>query len=252
MAAKRMYFTIGMQMKLLIAETLLALSLFSASFTAMPQQKTYAMLCLGDSYTIGESVAETERFPNQTVKLLEEKGIAVGKPVIIAKTGWTTDELADAIKHWDKENGATFSSEPDVIVTLLIGVNNEYRGRDENEYRTQFAALLSKALKYAHGNRNHVFVISIPDWGATPFAANDPRGRSPQQIGAAIDRFNAINKEESLAAKVHYVDITPISRKAVTHPELVANDGLHPSGKMYAEWSALLAGSIEITVTKDQ
>jgi lysophospholipase L1-like esterase len=222
------------------------------AFTAMPQQKKYAMLCLGDSYTIGESVTENERFPNQTIALLNEKGIAIDKPIIIAKTGWTTDELINGIKDWEKQNPNPFSSEKEVLVTLLIGVNNEFRGMDEAEYRRQFVALLETAIKYAKGNRNHVFVLSIPDWGATPFAANDPRSRPPQQIGQAIDSFNAINKEESLKAKVSYIDITSISRKARSQPELVADDGLHPSGKMYAEWAQLLEEAIEWATAGDK
>jgi len=230
-------------MNLLNIKTLIVLSLFSGAIN-MPDSKKYAMLCLGDSYTIGESVHENERFPNQTAALLGEKGITLDKPIIIAKTGWTTDELMAAIKDWEKQNTHPFEPNKEVLVTLLIGVNNEFRNRDENEYRVQFVSLLNTAVKYAGGNNRHVFVLSIPDWGATPFAANDPRSRSPQQIGQAIDRFNAINKEESLKAHVNYIDITPISRKASSQPVLVANDGLHPSGKMYAEWSELLAKAI--------
>lgn len=208
----------------------------------MPEKK-YRMICLGDSYTIGEAVDERERFPMQTAELLNKQGFEIEKPVIIAKTGWTTDELTAAIKDWESNNKFE-PSDKDVIATLLIGVNNEFRGRDAEEYRKEFDALLAKALSYAGNNANHVFVLSIPDWGATPFAAQDPKHRSPQQIAHEIDAFNTVNREEAAKAKVHYLDITPISRRAPTEPDLVANDGLHPSGKMYAEWAEKLAAQI--------
>lgn len=201
--------------------------------------KHYSILCLGDSYTIGEAVDETERFPEQTVKMLAQQGIHFNKPRIIAKTGWTTDELADAIEQTGLKEKFDF-------VTLLIGVNNEYRGRDLDNYRKEFKALLHTALNYAGNNKNHVVVISIPDWGATPFAAQDPKKRSPQQIAEEIDAFNAVAKQEADKAGVHYIDITPHSRFASNDASLVAQDGLHPSGKMYTYWalqlSKLLAG----------
>jgi lysophospholipase L1-like esterase len=181
-------------------------------------------LALGDSYTIGESVAEADRWPNQLARALK-----VPQPEIIAKTGWTTDELDAAI---DKAN----PHGPYSLVTLLIGVNNQYRGRDEEQYRREFAALLQRAIAFAGGNAQHVIVVSIPDWGVTPFAANRDRAK----IGREIDQFNAINREETLRAKAHYADITPESRGAATDPSLVAGDGLHPSAKMYAQWVALI------------
>lgn len=201
------------------------------------------MLCLGDSYTIGESVTEQERFPMQTVELLKKDGINFDKPTIIAKTGWTTDELAAAIK------GVNYKAHSDnEFVTLLIGVNNQYRDRDAEQYRKEFIELLHTALQYASNKSNHVFVISIPDWGATPFAVNDRRSR--EEIGKAIDLFNSINKEEALKAHVNYIDITPISRQLKEHPDFVAGDGLHPSGKMYREWAKLLAGKIKEVIEK--
>lgn len=208
----------------------------------MPE-KNYHMLCLGDSYTIGESVAEHDRFPMQAVELLKKDGIVFDKPTIIAKTGWTTDELAAAIKE------ANYKAHSDnEFVTLLIGVNNQYRDRDAEQYRKEFIELLHTALNYASGKPNHVFVISIPDWGATPFAANDRR--SPEEIGKAIDVYNAINKQEALKAHVNYIDITPISRQLKEHPEYVAGDGLHPSGKMYGEWAKLLAKKVGEVIAK--
>ena len=195
--------------------------------------KKYTMLCLGDSYTIGQSVSEDERFPDQCVKLLDKQGIHFDKPNIIAKTGWTTDELAQAIVE------AKVTKIFD-CVTLLIGVNNQYRGYDKEVYRKEFKGLLETALKYAGGNHDHVFVVSIPDWGVTPFGANDGKGRSATQIGKEVDEYNSIAKEISQGYKIHYTDINPISKKAAQDPSLIANDGLHPSGKMYAEWAELL------------
>ena len=193
------------------------------------------MLCLGDSYTIGEAVEETERFPMQTVELLIAAGIHFSNPTIVAKTGWTTDELAVAIK--DAKLQETYD-----VVTLLIGVNNQYRGRELDNYRKEFLALLQTSIAYAHGNAAHVFVVSIPDWGVTPFAANDKRGE--KKIGEEIDLFNAINKEEALKAKANYIDITPVSREAKSNAALIATDGLHPSGNMYAAWAKQLSKAI--------
>ena len=181
-------------------------------------------LALGDSYTIGESVVEADRWPNQLSRALK-----IPQPEIIAKTGWTTDELSSAIDKADPRG-------PYSLVTLLIGVNNQYRGRDAEQYRREFAALLQRAIGFAGGNTPHVIVVSIPDWGVTPFAANRDRAK----IGREIDQFNAINREETLRAKARYVDITPESRGAAADPALVAGDGLHPSAKMYAQWVALI------------
>ena len=201
------------------------------------------MLCLGDSYTIGQSVSEDERFPVQTVKILEKERIYFSEPTIIAKTGWTTDELIHAID----EAKVTGSFD---CVTLLIGVNNQYREYDKEVYRKEFIELLQTALKYAGGDRTHVFVVSIPDWGVTPFGANDVKGRSAAKIGTEIDEFNAINREESLKLKVHYTDINPISKKAAQDHSFTADDNLHPSGKMYAEWATLLAKEMQHVYVK--
>ena len=191
-------------------------------------------LALGDSYTIGESVAEEERWPNQLVALVNSsKEIDV---TIIARTGWTTSELWQGIQAANPQG--TYD-----MVSLLIGVNNQYRGYDINEYREEFRFLLEKSIEYAGGNPEHVIVLSIPDWGVTPFAW----GKDTTQIAADIDAYNAINLEESQKAGVHYVDVTPVSREAVNDPTLIAGDGLHPSGKMYAEWAKLaLSVAVEI------
>lgn len=186
-------------------------------------------LALGDSYTIGESVAAADRWPNQLALHLREGGIDIAYPEIIAKTGWTTDELSSAIDA-AKPHG------PYALVTLLIGVNNQYRGRDAEQYRREFGALLQRAIAFAGNDPKRVLVVSIPDWGVTPFAASRDRAK----IGAEIDHFNAINAEETKRAGARYADITPVSRHAATDPTLVAPDGLHPSAKMYTEWVSVI------------
>ena len=181
-------------------------------------------LALGDSYTIGESVDEPERWSNQLADFLKAGGIPT-EVTIIARTGWTTNELWDGIQ-------VNKIDPPYDLVSLLIGVNNQYRGYDINEYRKQFTFLLNKSIEYTGGNPQRVIVLSIPDWGVTPFA----RGQDTQQIAKDIDAYNTINREETEKAGAFYVDITPISRAAASD---VAKDGLHPSGKMYTEWAKL-------------
>ncbi|MCW5908689.1 MAG: SGNH/GDSL hydrolase family protein [Chitinophagales bacterium] len=204
----------------------------------------YTMLCLGDSYTIGEAVEEHERFPMQAVQMLQAKNVVFEKPVIIAKTGWTTDELMQAIA--EQNPVGSFD-----VVTLLIGVNNQYRGRDLENYRNEFHALLQTAVNYTGGNSNHVFVISIPDWGVTPFIAQDAKHRTREQVAAEIDAFNKVNNEVAKALKVHYMDITAHSRQAFEQRELIAGDGLHPSGEMYKHWASELGAGILKHVVND-
>lgn len=187
------------------------------------------VLALGDSYTIGESVAPEERWPVRLAALLRARGLSVASPTIVARTGWTTDELAAGI------DTARPAADYD-IVTLLIGVNNQYRGRSADEYRTQFRALLARAIEFANSRAARVVVLSIPDWGVTPFA----QGRDRARISDEIDRFNAINRDETTRAGARYVDVTPASRRVPTEPALVASDGLHPSGAMYAIWAGLV------------
>lgn len=196
--------------------------------TPIPSKRPVRYLALGDSYTIGESVAENERWPNQLAMMLAGKNIQT-EVTIIARTGWTTDELWQGIQA-DPPRG-TFD-----LVSLLIGVNNQYRGYDIVEYREQFRFLLGKSIEYAGGDKNRVIVLSIPDWGVTPFAS----GRDREQVAKEIDAFNLVNREEAEKAGVRYVDVTPISRQAVNDLSLIASDGLHPSGKMYAEWAKLV------------
>lgn len=197
--------------------------------TDHPMPKT-RYLALGDSYTIGESVAETDRFPVQLAARLKKDGLDLGTPRIIARTGWTTDELDQAIT-------AAGPTGPVDLVTLLIGVNNQYRKRDAEQYRGEFRALLKRAVGFAGGDPSRVIVVSIPDWCVTPFARNAKRDNE----GGEINRYNQVNREETEAAHAKYVDITPISREATKDPALLADDGLHPSGKMYARWVELIA-----------
>ena len=188
----------------------------------------YTFLSLGDSYTIGENVDASARWPVQLAGRLRQEGIDVADPDIIAKTGWTTAELQDAIR--DSGNRKTYD-----LVSLLIGVNNQYRGQSQDRYRTEFRALLQTSVKFAGGQANRVIVLSIPDWGVSPFAA----GRDQKQIATEIDAFNAIARDECRKAGIAYVDITSLSRKAVNDDTQFASDGLHYSGKQMQQWAEL-------------
>lgn len=194
--------------------------------TALTQTKPFKYLALGDSYTIGESVPLEKNFPHQVVALLRKEKINIEDPAIVAKTGWTTDELQDQLSR-------VRLAVPFDFVTLLIGVNNQYRGRSKKEYAQQFEELLQQAIGYAADKPNHVIVLSIPDWGVTPFA----KDRDKNIIAKEIDAFNAINKKMAKKYNVHYVDITPFTREAANDKRLVADDGLHPSAKDYARWA---------------
>jgi lysophospholipase L1-like esterase len=181
-------------------------------------------LALGDSYTIGQSVDVADRWPIQLAARLTDTRLAVDSTRIIATTGWTTANLINAIDN------AALEPEYD-MVSLLIGVNNQYQGRNIDEYRTQFEQLLQTSIALARGDKSHVFVVSIPDYGFTPFGQNNQAS-----ISQAIDQFNAVNREITEAYGVAYYDITPISREGLERPEMVASDGLHPSGVQYGEW----------------
>lgn len=191
--------------------------------TTQTNSKTY--LALGDSYTIGQSVPEADRFPVILVEQLNKLGYPYGPPKIVAKTGWTTDELAAAIAQENIRD--TFD-----LVTLLIGVNNQYRGRSLENYRTEYRSLLDQAIAFAGGNTENVIVVSIPDWGVSPFA----EGRDREKIAEEIDAFNAVKKEETLQKNIKFVDITEISRTALGQSQYFASDGLHFSGEMHALW----------------
>ncbi|MBW3551651.1 MAG: SGNH/GDSL hydrolase family protein [Proteobacteria bacterium] len=184
-------------------------------------------LALGDSYTIGEGVPESGRWPVQLAHALRAEGIALQDPRIIATTGWTTDELSDAIDAAEPLGEFDF-------VSLAIGVNNQYRGRDVEEYREQFAALLERAIAFAGDRPGRVLVLSIPDWGVTPFAHAEAPHRD--SISREIDAFNAAAREVCAARGVAFVDITPVSRARGAEAAMLAGDGLHPSALMYGEW----------------
>jgi lysophospholipase L1-like esterase len=186
---------------------------------------TIRYLALGDSYTIGEMVAPKDRWSVQLAKLLENEGVQTDL-TIIARTGWTVDELWQGIQANPPEG--TYD-----MVSLLIGVNDQYRGYPVDGYREDFRFMLGKAIEYAGGDPKRVVVLSIPDWGVTPFA----QGRHRNQITQEIDVFNTVNREETKRAGAIYVDITPSTREAANDASLIAEDGLHPSGKMYAAWA---------------
>lgn len=196
--------------------------------TTAPANGAARYLALGDSYTIGESVAVEGRWPVQLARLLRERGVKVAPPEIIARTGWTTGELSSAID-------AANPSGPYEMVTLLIGVNNQYRGRPLDEYRPEFRALLERAIGFAGGTPARVVVLSIPDWGVTPFA----EGRDRETIAREIDAYNAAKREITLSSGAHWVDVTPVSRERGAEAEMLAADGLHPSAEMYREWALL-------------
>jgi lysophospholipase L1-like esterase len=181
-------------------------------------------LALGDSYTIGEAVAAAERWPAVLAQRLRQAGVDVGEPQIVAVTGWTTDELAQGM------DAAALLPAHD-LVTLQIGVNNQYRGRGLDEYAVQFGALLERAIALAGGRAGRVLVVSIPDWGVTRFARE--QGRDAARIARELDDFNACARDLAASRGVRFVDITPISRR---HPGMVAADGLHPSAEQYALW----------------
>ena len=190
------------------------------------KSSTLTYLALGDSYTIGESVPEAERWPAQLAGLLRQDKTEIAEPDIIAKTGWTTAELQTAIK-------AANNTRQYDLVSLLIGVNNQFRGQSQARYRTKFRQLLQTAVQFARGKPGRVFVLSIPDWGVSPFAAS----RDKTKIATEIDQFNAIAQEEAQRAGIVFVDITPISRTTRDDNTQFASDGLHYSGKQMAKWA---------------
>jgi lysophospholipase L1-like esterase len=218
-----------MNTPLALTLALLAVLLAGCSTAPASTDKIIRFLALGDSYTIGQNVAESQRWPVQLAKLLEQHGAKVELSVI-ARTGWTTNELWQAIQQANPPE--TYQ-----LVSLLIGVNDQYRGGDVDQYRQDFRFLLGKAIAYAGGEPQRVIVLSIPDWGITPYAQNDSRPSA--QIAAEIDAFNAVNRDEAQKAGAYYVDVTPVSRTAADDQTLLAGDRLHPSGKMYAAWAQL-------------
>ncbi|MEO8779349.1 MAG: GDSL-type esterase/lipase family protein [Rhodanobacter sp.] len=181
-------------------------------------------LALGDSYTIGEAVPAAARWPAVLVARLRRAGVVIDDPRIVAVTGWTTDELAHGMTE-------AALAPPYDLVTLQIGVNNQYRGRTTADYRLEFAELLARAITLAGNRPARVLVVSIPDWGVTRFARE--QGRDPAVITAALNAFNASAQQQAAQAGAHFADITTISRHAADE---LASDGLHPSAAQYARW----------------
>lgn len=213
-----------------ISFTIGLLACTPAKTTLLPMQTPdpIRVLALGDSYTIGTGVAFTENWPNQLVNQLHIQGFDIEAPRVIAQNGWTTGDLAAGIERADPETLKV----PYDLVTLLIGINNQYRGYGIEEYQLEFRTLLDEAIQFAGGDPGNVIVLSIPDWGVTPFA----EGRDSQEIARQIDEFNNRNRSESQSAGAHYVEVTEISRMAANDPSLLAPDDLHPSPKMYTQW----------------
>jgi acyl-CoA thioesterase-1 len=220
---------------------LLSLFLLACSGSKTPSPKkelapeTLSYLALGDSYTIGESVAEAERWPNLLADTLAALGHKLTKPQIIARTGWRTDQLIDAMASTLKPE-AKYD-----LVSVLIGVNNQFQHKPIAVYKKELMTILDQAIARAKKGKSHVFVLSIPDYGATPYGA-----KQAEEIGQAIDQWNtacaAICKEKGIA----YYDITDISRQATSDAALVAPDGLHPSGKMYKRWVDRIIKAVEL------
>jgi lysophospholipase L1-like esterase len=213
-----------------------------ASEGSMVVQPSYvgklSFLALGDSYTIGESVEPADRWPMQLAAAMRKNGIDLSDPVIIARTGWTTGDLLAAM------NRAKLTDKFDLVM-ILIGVNNQFQGRSEEEYRQQFAELLKRAVVLSGGKVSHVVVLSIPDWSVMPFGQH----YDSKRVSSEIDRSNAICREETNKIGAGYVNVTGISRGATTRPDLVAADGLHPSGTQYGEWvdAAIAAAKLAVT-----
>jgi len=196
-----------------------------------PQPNTW--LALGDSYTIGQGVAAAERYPAQTVEFLAQKNISINSPTYIATTGWTTIDLQNAIKSKNPENHT--------IVSLLIGVNDQYQKRDTTGYRQRFAGLLGNAIALANGKKENVFVLSIPDYSVTPYASTSDTAR----MRIEIDWFNQINKSVTASYGCPYLDITGFTREGRTNRDLISGDGLHPSGIDYKRWADQLSTLIQ-------
>ena len=217
--------------------------IFCFSSSAMAQliiEDNVRFLALGDSYTIGESVVASERWPAQLMDSLSAHGLEYVDCNIVAVTGWRTDELKDAIEH------AKIKSEY-TLVSLLIGVNNYYQGKSVESYKPEFEELLQMAIEIAGGIKSRVFVLSIPDYGYTPFGKNNRA-----TISQGIDAFNAANEAIAKKLNIKYIAITDISRRGLAEADLVAFDGLHPSGKMYSEWVKRILDQAQLRVSKEE
>lgn len=196
------------------------------------------LLALGDSYTVGEGVPTAQTWPFVVAAELRAAGTAVADPTVVAQTGWTTDELDAAITAREPALDPPYDA-----VTLLVGVNDQYRGRPADGYRAPFRALLARAVGFAGGDAGRVVVVSIPDWGVTPFAA----GRDRVRIAAEIDAYNAVAQAEATGAGAAWVDVTAVSRR---WPDETAADGLHPSAAAYARWAEAVAPAVRAALAR--
>ncbi len=214
-------------MKVVLKSWILLPFFISLGVARVSAKESISYLALGDSYTIGEGVGDDQRWPVQLAAALRKKKIPVANPVIVARTGWTADELSAGIDQVKPQAAFGF-------VSMMIGTNNQFRGRSIDEYRQQFAALLKRAIAFAGGNADHVLVLSIPDWSVSPSMS----GGDTKKTGEQINLFNSVNRQETQRAHARYVDITAQSRKD-TSPTMFAEDGLHPSSEAYAAWVRL-------------
>jgi lysophospholipase L1-like esterase len=217
----------------------LATLIFAAAMNAGAPAAGTRFLALGDSYTIGEGVAAHERWPNQLAAALRSAGQPIDDPEIVARTGWTTDELSAAM------NEHSFQA-PYALVTLLIGVNNQYRGRDLDNYRHEFRALLERAIALAGDRPQRVVVVSIPDWGVTAFG--HASGRDAARIAQELDIYNAANAQIATMLHVAYADVTAASRDGGNHADMLVADGLHPSAAMYRRWVEVILPAAQAAV----
>lgn len=200
-----------------------------------------SLLALGDSYTIGEGIPIQQSWPFQLADSLHKYDISLANPDILAVTGWTTSDLLNGIEQ------ATFN-QPYDLVSLLIGVNNQYRGYEFGTYPMEFRKLLKQAINFAGGNPERVIVISIPDYGVTQFGQK----KNPDKIADELERYNEAARQITKKYNVSFINITPISQKALTEPALVAKDNLHPSGLMYGQWISKKILPVVIPKLKDR
>lgn len=219
----------------------LAASIVLAAAVHAPVAPPPRYLALGDSYTIGEGVSADDNWPHQLASVLRETGIAIADPEILAHTGWTTDELAAAMD-------AHAFHPPYALVTLSIGVNNQYRGRDLENYRIEFRALLQRAIALAGGDPRRVVVVSIPDWGVTRFGRDS--GRDAHAIAQELDAYNAANAQISTMLHARYANLTALARAGGANPEMLVADGLHPSAAMYRRWVETIAPVAQVALAQ--
>jgi lysophospholipase L1-like esterase len=236
----RMNTSSAITLSLLVGSIMLgSITLASVQCTPQPEQQatnksdTLTYLALGDSYTIAQGLPTKDSWSVQLAERIRASGTHLNDPLIIARTGWRTDQLLNAVRQ--AQNSLQIVPAGYDLVSLLIGVNNQYQGGTEELFRVQFASLLQMSIIMARGKSSRVIVLSIPDYSVSPFAATLNRSA----IAAAIDRFNAIKREECKKVGVAFVDITPLSREAKNRQGFFASDGLHPSREQYAEWTKL-------------